>query len=88
VVTVRGKNHAKTKHRKKSTERARPSAFGDDPDHDSSHDAIDRELLGIWLSISRLRQLIGARRPDACVIALRRAAAKKDTARKPRRKAA
>ena len=35
--------------------------FSDDPALDDPHDAIDQELLGIWLSISRLRELILSR---------------------------
>lgn len=79
------------KHRKAATHRmpARPlpPRFSDDPAHDDPHDAVDQELLGIWLSISRLRQLIRARPPltsDARVVALHRQAAQK----KPPRKAA
>ncbi len=75
--------------------------FSDDPARDDPHDAIDQELLGIWLSISRLRQLI--RRdppPPGCTVlrlprrstrkpAKKNAATKKQTTtRKPRRKAA
>ncbi len=66
--------------------------FNDDPANDDPHDAIDQELLGIWLSVSRLRQLIrgnSAATPDRHVIRLpRRQAPKKSTHKKPRRKAA
>jgi len=57
--------------------------FSDDPALDDPHDAIDQELLGIWLSISRLRQLIRARPPSQ--IATKKAAPPK---KQPRRKAA
>ncbi len=73
-------------------DRARAAVFNDDPAHDDPHDAIDQELLGIWLSISRLRQMIrgrppaAARRPRHPVAAA--AAPKKPTHKKPRRKAA
>jgi hypothetical protein len=82
----------KQKHRKKGTvqraARSRPSVLSDKPAVDGSHDTIDRELLGIWLSISRLRHLIRMRTSGNRAIALRRAALKKTTPRKPRRKAA
>ena len=71
------------KHHKSATTKrplkAVPPVFNDDPAYDDPHDAIDQELLGIWLSISRLRQLIRgstAAAPDGRVIRL------------PRRKAA
>lgn len=35
-------------------------AFSDDPALDDPHDAIEQELLGILLSISRVRELIRA----------------------------
>jgi hypothetical protein len=35
--------------------------FSDNPALDDPHDAIEQELLGIWLSISRLRELILSR---------------------------
>ena len=72
--------------------RARPPVFNDDPAQDDPHDAIDQELLGIWLSISRLRQLIRgstAAAPGGGVTRLpRRPAPKKSTQKKPRRRAA
>ncbi|MFN3658684.1 MAG: hypothetical protein ACK4UO_15650 [Pseudolabrys sp.] len=59
---------------------ARPTA--DDP-----HDAINQELLSLWIGISRLRDVLcfRERRRPACVARTR---AKISTARKPRRKAA
>ena len=76
--------------------RAPAPVFDDDPAFDDPHDTIDQELLGIWLSISRLRQMIRNKPPVAhgSVIPLQRQAApkkaapKKSTPRKPRRKAA
>ena len=70
--------------------------FNDDPAYDDPHDAIDQELLGIWMSISRLRQIIRSRplaAPGGDAVAWRQVAAKgatpkKSTPRKPRRKAA
>ena len=84
------------KHHKSATTKrprpAQPPVFNDDPAYDDPHDVIDQELLGIWLSISRLRQLIHGRaaaRPGGDVIHLpRRQAPKKSTQKKPRRKAA
>jgi hypothetical protein len=58
-------------------------AFSDDPAHDDPHDAIEQELLGIWLSISRVRELIRAR--PAHLIASRKIARSR---KQPRRKAA
>lgn len=84
---MRKQEHRKTAALRVSA-RTRPPVFSDDPAQDDPHDAIDQELLGIWLSISRLRHLILARPPRARVIPLRRAAPKKATAKKPRRKAA
>jgi hypothetical protein len=82
----------KQKHRKKGTlqgaARTRPPVSSDKAARDDSHDTIDQELLGIWLSISRLRHLIRVRLPGDRAIALRRAALKKTTPKKPRRKAA
>ena len=91
------------KHRKigttKDPAQAMP-AFDDDPARDDPHDVIEQELLGIWLSISRLREMIldGPPAADGLIIPLQRQAApKKATAkpaprkpihRKPRRKAA
>ncbi len=82
------------KHRKPATTK-RPApvlpAFNDDPALDDPHDAIEKELLGIWLSISRLRELIRDKPPAAAVrmIPLQgQAAPKKSTPKKPRRKAA
>jgi hypothetical protein len=92
-----------SKHRKIATATypASVPAFDDDPARDDPHDAIEQELLGIWLSISRLHQMIRgtpAAETDGCVIPLRRQATlkntlekatpKKSTHKKPRRKAA
>jgi hypothetical protein len=75
-----------SKHRKIATAtypaRALPPVFDDDPARDDPHDAIEQELLGIWLSISRLHQMIRgtpAAVTDGCVIPLRRRAAPKST---------
>jgi len=57
--------------------------FSDDPAQDDPHDAIDQELLGIWLSISRLRELIRAR--PARRVAIKTTAPSR---KQPRRKAA
>jgi hypothetical protein len=57
--------------------------FSDDPAQDDPHDAIDQELLGIWLSISRLRELIRARPPRRVAIK-----ATAPSRKQPRRKAA
>ena len=75
-----------------------PPVLTGDPAYGDPQDAIDQELLGIWMSISRLRQIIRNRPPAAPggrVVAWRRPAAapkkctlKKSTSRKPRRKAA
>jgi hypothetical protein len=77
----------KQRHRKTTAQRgparARSPVFSDNPAHDDPHDAIDQELLGIWLSVSRLRHLLLARPPGSCIIPLREAASKKQ-----RRKAA
>ncbi len=82
------------KHRKPAALRnqaqIQPPVVSDDPIDDDPHDAIERELLGIWLSISRLRQLIQDRPMASArrVISWQRSAAKKATHKKPRRKAA
>lgn len=86
------------RHRKRATAKpqALPAAFNDDPAHDDPHDAIEQELLGIWLSLSRLRELIRDTAPaaDGCVIPLKQPAAAKKTPsknsapKKPRRNAA
>jgi len=90
----KGRRHNLRKHRKAPTGRAStqavPPAFERGPACNGSHDAIDQELLGIWLSISRLRQMIwGALAPRGRVIRLRQQAPlKKTAAKKPRHKAA
>ena len=71
---------------------ARVATFDDDPARDDPHDAVEQELLGIWLSISRLRQII-RRGPAAAasgrIIALqRRTTTKKPARKKPRHRAA
>lgn len=85
------------KHRKPAAAKrpAQPSVFNDEPAHDDPHDAIEQELLGIWLSVSRLREMIRDKPPaDSRVIPLKRQPAhkkahpKKSTPKKPRRKAA
>ena len=95
----------KQKHGKAAIDqiRDRSPAPSDDPAHDDPRHAIDQELLGIWLSISRLRQLIHGRPPTAAdyhVVRSQRpawpdCAKQKDVAqkkavqlKKPRRKAA
>jgi hypothetical protein len=60
-----------------------PAVAGGGATLDDPRDAIEQELLGIWLSISRLRQLIRARPPSQ--IATKKAAPPK---KQPRRKAA
>lgn len=85
-------------HRKRATTKspALPPAFNDDPAQDDPHDAIEQELLGIWLSISRLRDMMRDKPAAAggCVIPLRPRGAsrksppKKSTQKKPRRRAA
>jgi hypothetical protein len=66
----------KQKHRKKGipqgATRTRPLVISDKPAHDDPHDAINQELLGIWLSISRLRQLIQSRPPGSYIVPLQR----------------
>lgn len=87
------------KHRKPATikrpARALP-AFNNDPAQDDPHGAIEQELLGIWLSVSRLHEMIRGT-PAAAggrVVPLQgqaapgNAASKKPAPRKPRRKAA
>lgn len=59
---------------------------GDDP-HGDPEDAIDQELLGIWLGLSRLRQLIQTRLPRTSH-ARRTAPQRPSERKKPRRKAA
>lgn len=84
------------KKRATAKRRGPPAAFGGDPIHDGPHDAIDRELLGIWLSVSRLRQMIREQlvAADGLVVplqqqaAVERATGKKSMSKKPRRKAA
>lgn len=87
------------KHRKSAT-RSRTArvllpVLNDNTGDDDPHDAIDRELLGIWMSISRLRHLLRNRAPvtsSGLVVALRRQAqpkkSLKSSSRKPRRDAA
>ncbi len=62
----------------------REASFSGDPACDDPHDAIDQELLGIWLSISRLRQIILRKPPVQSAAAVKKSA----PVRKPRRKAA
>lgn len=76
----------KQKHHKKGitqgATRTRPLVISDNPAHDDPHDAINQELLGIWLSISRLRQLIQSRPPGSCIIPLQRQSTHKKAAQK------
>jgi hypothetical protein len=86
------------KHRKRATTKSPtlPPAFNDDPAHDDPHDAIEQELLGIWLSISRLRDMMWDKpaAADGRVIPLwprgvsRKPPPRKSTQKRPRRRAA
>ncbi|HZD91051.1 MAG TPA: hypothetical protein VE224_13195 [Pseudolabrys sp.] len=62
-----------------------PPVFTCDPPYDDRHEAIELELLGIWMGISRLRQLVRCRPAivaDHRVLAWRRRSAKRTAERK------
>jgi len=72
--------------RKVSTQPVQPGPSGA-PGEDDPHDAIEREFLGLWLGMARLREQVRAncdRRAD-CIVAK---PGKPAAGRKPRRKAA
>lgn len=72
--------------RKVSTRPVQPGPSGN-PGEDDPHDAIEREFLGLWLGMARLReQVLGHcdRRADGIVAK----PGKPPASRKPRRKAA